>query len=136
MELGLAGKVALVTGGAGGIGRAIVRALRDEGVRVAVLDASREAVDAMVGPDGGHLHLVADASVETEVRGAVRRVESELAPIDLLVNALGIPDAGDFDTLDAARWERGVAWFRRGEFNRLKLANKAIARYEAETLIE
>ena len=106
MDLGLAGKVALVTGGAGGIGRAIVRGLRDEGARVAVLDASREAADAMVGPDGGHLHLVTDASVEADVRGAVRRVETELGPIGILVNALGIPDAGDFDTVDVARWER------------------------------
>jgi NAD(P)-dependent dehydrogenase (short-subunit alcohol dehydrogenase family) len=106
VDLGLAGQVALVTGGAGGIGRAIVRGLREEGVRVAVLDASPEAIATMVGADAGHLHLVADASVEAEVRDAVRRVESELGPVDVLVNALGIPDAGDFDTLDAARWER------------------------------
>jgi 3-oxoacyl-[acyl-carrier protein] reductase len=75
--------VAVVTGGASGIGRATVELLRDRGVQVAVFDkAGEDPVD------------VTDAAA---VVGAVREVGRRLGPIDALVNAAGIPMAGVLD---------------------------------------
>ena len=76
------GRVALVTGGASGIGAATAERLAAGGARVAVLDR---------GEADGFLTVNADLSVSTEVDAAVARVEAELGGIDILVNSGGIP---------------------------------------------
>ena len=63
MDLGLEGRVALVTGASQGIGRAVARALVDEGAQVAVSSRSRERIDraaAEVGAAGAYVHDMAD----------------------------------------------------------------------------
>lgn len=74
--------VALVTGGASGIGRACADALATAGHRVAVLDL-RPA-------DGPHLGIVADVSSTESVRAAVAQAEAQLGPATVLVHAAGI----------------------------------------------
>jgi len=78
------GRVALVTGGASGIGAAAARRLVAEGARVATLDLRAE-------PSNGVLAVGGDVSRSVDVDAAVERVESELGPIDVLVCAAGIP---------------------------------------------
>lgn len=75
----LAGRVALVTGAASGIGAAIAARLRAAGARVAGLD--------LAGADGADLSLVADLRSDAAVARAVDRLEAELGPVDLLVHA-------------------------------------------------
>ena len=79
----LAGRAALVTGGASGIGRAVADRLRASGAEVAVLD--RQAVE------GPGVSVAGDISNPAEVNEAVRRVEGELGKIDIMVNSAGVP---------------------------------------------
>jgi 3-oxoacyl-[acyl-carrier protein] reductase len=78
------GRVALVTGGASGIGEAVVRRLLAEGARVATLDLSEARTEDVLGVAG-------DVSRSDDVEAAVARVQSELGPIDVLVCSAGIP---------------------------------------------
>jgi 3-oxoacyl-[acyl-carrier protein] reductase len=77
-------RVAIVTGGAGGIGRATAELLTGQGVRVAVLDRNGE--------------IPVDVSDAASVARGVERVRSTLGPIDVLVNAAGIAAGGTLDS--------------------------------------
>jgi 3-oxoacyl-[acyl-carrier protein] reductase len=78
------GRVALVTGGASGIGEAVVRRLLAEGAAVASLDLAAHA------PEGA-LALAGDVARSADVDAAVARVEAELGPVDVLVCSAGVP---------------------------------------------
>lgn len=98
------GKVAMVTGGAGGIGAATVRALLLEGARVAVIDRDGDALAAAVstlGP-GSVLPLVADVTCMAEVTKAVATVEDQMGPLELVHNHAGILPGGDGSVLDVS----------------------------------
>jgi NAD(P)-dependent dehydrogenase (short-subunit alcohol dehydrogenase family) len=89
----LEGKVALVTGAAGGIGRAIVQRLADEGARLALLDrdaAVDEVATGFAAQGRAVLALRADVSSAAEVQRAVQTVADQLGPVDCLVNNAGL----------------------------------------------
>ncbi|HJS94086.1 MAG TPA: SDR family oxidoreductase, partial [Solirubrobacteraceae bacterium] len=79
----MASRVALVTGGAGGIGRGIVAALAADGHQV----VSGDIVDR--GADEAAMTVRLDVTDSESVEAAVGRVEGELGPIDILVNTAG-----------------------------------------------
>ena len=85
----LNGRVGLVTGAGGGIGREIARRLAGEGMSVAVLDCDGSAAQAVAAEIGG-LAVAADVTSEEEVGGAVDTVLARFRQIDLLVNNAGI----------------------------------------------
>ncbi len=86
----LRNKVALVTGGARGIGEGIARCLAAEGASVAIVDIDgAQAEKTAASLEGTHLGIAADVSQETEVARAVERVVQELGGIDILVNNAG-----------------------------------------------
>ena len=89
------GRVALVTGGSGGIGAAVARVLSARGTRVATLDLSGGAGD-------GALSVVGDVADSADVEASVVQVERELGPIDILVCAAGVPGAS-LPTVDVTR---------------------------------
>jgi len=91
----LEGKIALVTGGSGGIGAATCRRLAAEGAQVAVTDVSREAASEVAGEVDG-LAVELDVRSSESVTGAVRTAEADLGPIDVLVNNAGIEGEGGF----------------------------------------
>ena len=108
----LAGKRALVTGGASGIGRAIALAFAAEGARVAIADRApheqTEAVVAEIGAAGGEpLAVHADVAEETQVLALFEAVAGRFGGLDILVNNAGIliekplleTTAEDFDRL-------------------------------------
>jgi len=107
-----AGKVALVTGGASGIGAATVALLRDRGARVASFDLRESGAD---------LDVVGDATASADVDAAVERAERELGPLDAIVCCAGT--GGDsLHTADISdeEWRRvfalncdGVFYFNR-----------------------
>ena len=85
----LNGRVGLVTGGGGGIGREIARRLAREGMAVAVLDRDGAAVEATSVEIGG-LAVTADVTSQEEVGRAVDAVLARFEKIDLLVNNAGV----------------------------------------------
>ena len=106
---------ALVTGGGRGIGRTIARALTREGYRVAVTGRTTTSLDEAVAAGDAALCLPGDASDRRDVDDAVRRTESELGPLDLVVaNAGRFSAAGPIWESDPDDWWRDVEVNLRG----------------------
>src|SRR5712671_6372905 len=105
-----AGRTALVTGGARGIGRAICRMLAAEGARVAVnyqrnAVAAEETVRLIEADAERALAVQADVANEDDVRRMVDTVRRALGPVDLLVNNAGIAESMPHTALSFARWK-------------------------------
>lgn len=81
----LDGRVALVTGGASGIGLATVRRMKDEGARVAAVDLAEPQ-----GDDPSDLHVVADVADPSAWPGIVERVEAQLGPLQVAYLNAGV----------------------------------------------
>lgn len=103
-------RVAIVTGGAQGIGRAIAERLSRDGARVAVLDLNEptDAVAAISAAGGTAIGVTADVSDREQVRAAVAQVEAQLGPVTILVNNAGLHanPMTAFEDLSVAQWER------------------------------
>jgi len=109
----LEGKVALVTGGASGIGAATCRRLAAEGARVAVTDLNLEPAKEVAGEvDGEAFEL--DVRSTGSIASAVGAAEQELGPLDVLVNNAGYDEFGWFGQTEEAMWDRVLAVNLRG----------------------
>lgn len=110
---GIKDKVAVVTGGAGGIGAAICHRFGEEGGIVAVYDinqAAAETVAAAIRDKGGRARaFTVDITSAESVNAAVAATEQELGPIDILVNNAGWDKVGNFLNTDKDLWDKIVA---------------------------
>src|SRR3954466_5824352 len=100
----LAGKVAVVTGAANGIGRACATRFAAEGAKVVVADLDGDATET-VAAEIGALGVATDVSVEADVKHLVEETEKEVGPIDLFHSNAGIGVAGSIFA-DDALWQK------------------------------
>lgn len=101
----LAGKVAVVTGGSRGIGRAIVEKMLAEGARVTFLDVDREAGEAVAREVSGSSFLQADVTREAEVEAAMAEIVRREGALHVLVNNAGVTAYYDAAAMTEAQWD-------------------------------
>ncbi len=113
-------KVALVTGGAAGIGRACCIRLAAEGHAVGVLDLDEErcadTVKAVHAAGGRAVAVGADISNRAQVRAALSKLRSALGPITILINNAGMSQFLPFEEITDEQWDRMFAVNVRGTF--------------------
>jgi 3-oxoacyl-[acyl-carrier protein] reductase len=110
-ELGIKDRVALVTGGGRGIGRACCERLAVEGVHVAVNyhrdeRAARAVADHLIASGCRSMIVRADVASPDDARGMIEQVEAELGPIELLVNNAGIFQSLSHEQTTLDVWQR------------------------------
>lgn len=124
----LEGRVALVTGGARGIGRAIAERLARDGARVGIVDWAESgagtAREIREATGQATAFAKADISKEEEARAAVAEIESALGPIDILVNNAGITRDGLAVMMDEKDWDAVLTVNLKGAF----VMSKAVLR--------
>lgn len=129
----LAGKVAVITGGAGGAGRASSLLFASEGARVAIIDLQVEAgegVAAEIGRNHGQaIFIEADVSSESAVKDAFRRIDAALGPPDILFNHAGTVIVKRLVDMAVGEWDRLMAINVRSMF---LTCREALPRMEAK----
>jgi 2-hydroxycyclohexanecarboxyl-CoA dehydrogenase len=124
---GLEGKVALVTGAAGGMGRQICKRLVEEGCRVAAFDIDAKGLGTLEGP--AHCETV-DISDYGAVCSAVAAAEAKVGPIDILINNAGWDRFSNFLDTDEALRAKVVAINLNGPINMLHAVLTGMAKRE------
>lgn len=107
------GKTVIVTGGGGGIGGSTCRRLAKEGARVAVLDLNAETAEkvaAAIRADGGQAAAIrCDITDRASVNAAVAATETQLGPINVLINNAGWDVFKPFTKTEPAQWDKLIA---------------------------
>ena len=139
LEKRLEGKVALVTGSARGIGKAICARLAAEGARIAVLDLRLE--DAQVTADEFKAQGVdarayaANVAVSAEAQAAVDAVVKDFGRLDILVNNAGITKDTLLLRMTEAQWDAVLAVNLKGTFNFTQAAVKVMMRQRSGKIV-
>ena len=126
----LAGKVALITGGASGMGESEATIFAREGAKVVIadlLEAEGKTVAEKIAGAGGHARFVKlDVTSEANWRDAVAAAVSSFGKLDVLVNNAGISGTFDPDTLSTSAWDTLMSVNAKGVFLGMKYAVPAM----------
>lgn len=116
----LDGKVAVITGGASGIGRGVADLFASEGASVGIFDlnkANAEKVAKEIAAHGGKVAVAAgDVSKEADVKAGLKQLVSELGDVDIMVNNAGIDTTHELDGMSTEMWDRMIDVHLRGTF--------------------
>ncbi len=122
----LEGKVALITGGAHGMGAAESKLFAREGAKVAIADIREEdgrKIEAEIAESGGEAIFVSlDVSQEAQWQSAVAQVVNQFGKLDILVNNAGISGSGERDHSSTEAWDRLMNINAKGVFLGMKYA--------------
>jgi NAD(P)-dependent dehydrogenase (short-subunit alcohol dehydrogenase family) len=114
------GKVAIVTGGSRGIGKAIARGLAAEGANVVIaargVEKLTQAAQEIAGPGATVVPIPTDVTNEAEVTALFQRTLDLFHRLDILVNNAGVFDGGPLDELPVETWDKVMAANLRGPF--------------------
>jgi NAD(P)-dependent dehydrogenase (short-subunit alcohol dehydrogenase family) len=124
----LEGRVAIITGGASGIGAATARRFAAEGATVAIIDRDAEGAIAVAAEVDGHAYAL-DVREAEELAEVIDTVAQTMGRIDVLVNNAGTGDLRPLHTVDDKLWHRLIDVNLTGTFN----ATRAVIPYMLET---
>jgi 3-oxoacyl-[acyl-carrier protein] reductase len=124
----LEGKVALVTGGARGIGREIALSLADAGARIAIIDVIADSAKATADelPGEGHAGFICDVVDSGQVQSTVEEVEESVGPIHVLVNNAGITRDNLIMRMKDEEFDQVIAVNLKGPFNFIKSTSRGM----------
>lgn len=108
MDLGLAGRRVLITGGSQGIGLAVARGFVEEGCDVVIAARDRAKLDKAVADLSGGRGRISAKAVDLSKQGAAEALAAEFSDTDILVNNAGAIPIGDIFEVDEERWR--AAW--------------------------
>ncbi len=127
MDLGVNGRVAMVTGASKGMGKASAMALAEEGCKVAICARNQsdldEAVKEVQGFGGDAIGVCADVTIEEDLERFYQETVAELGAVDIVVNAVGGAAAGTVDTMSDEDWQLN---FDRNLFPGIRLIRLAL----------
>ena len=130
----LAGKVALVTGGAKGMGASHCAALAAEGASVVVCDVLDEQGTAVAKEVGGiYLHL--DVTSESDWISAVAATQKAFGPIDILINNAGVVGLGRVDTTELDEWNRIIGINLTGTFLGIRYCSESMKKVGSGVIV-
>lgn len=132
-------KVALVTGGSRGIGKAIVMRFAHEGANVVLTGRNLEAAEKVaeeIRQEGGHATALAvNATVVTEVDGAIKTIVDKFGRLDILVNNAGITRDNILLRMRDDEWNDVIATNLTGYFNHIRAASKVMVKQRSGKII-
>jgi len=135
----LSGKLAVVTGAAGGIGRGIALALAAVGASVALLDrdevSCRAVRDEIEAGGGRALAIACDLSQAADIEQAAARALEAFGPADILVNNAGVLNAGGMDALSPEAWQATLSVNLTGYFLCAQAFGRQMLRRGAGSLV-
>nr|WP_300315330.1 D-threitol dehydrogenase [Halomonas sp.] len=114
-SLSLDGKVALITGAAAGIGKAIAEAYLDQDAKVVLIDRNPDIAGIasqlanQAGKTGNAVGIVADLTDKQSLEGAVQNAITAFGMIDILVNSAGVVELEPAETLSEANWDKTLS---------------------------
>jgi NAD(P)-dependent dehydrogenase (short-subunit alcohol dehydrogenase family) len=126
MAMRLQDKVALITGGASGMGASMARIFAREGAKVVIADMleteGKRLADEIVAANGAALFQRLDVTSEAEWQAAIDATLAAFGRLDILVNDAGISGSAEEDLLDSGAWQRIMAVNATGTFLGMKYA--------------